>query len=334
MNGLIVKPYTAWKPERSELADLLRMEDFSKYYRLADEVTRMHHGDTVCLRAIIEFSNYCIRECKYCGLNVHNRRLIRYRMEDEEIESLAKAAYEAGYMTVVLQAGEDPEFTAKRIAQIVCNAKSQIGDESFAVTISAGEMSREDYRLLRDAGADRYLLKHEICDPEIYERLHPNASLHERKRCLEDLKDLGFETGSGFMIGLPEQTVETIADDLLLLQSIPCDMAGIGPFVPHPDTSLAGVRIGESELVKRSVALARLMLPEANLPATTALEVADEKARYEIFSCGANVIMRTVTPQKYRENYSIYPSDITVNDIKKDRIRIERAIKSIGKISV
>lgn len=334
MNFLIAEANPAWRPARKELVSLLQAEDFSKYYRLADEVTREYHGDEVCLRAIIEFSNYCIRECKYCGLNAHNRSLIRYRMEDREIESLAKAAYDAGYLTVVLQAGEDPEFTAKRIARIVFNIKSQIGDESFAVTISAGEMNRDDYKLLRDAGADRYLLKHEICDPEIYDELHPNASLRERKRCLEDLKDLGFETGSGFMIGLPKQTAETIADDLLLLQSIPCDMAGIGPFVPHPDTSLAGVPIGDSELVKRSVALARLLLPYANLPATTALEVADEEARYEIFSCGANVIMRTVTPQKYRENYSIYPSDIKVDDIKKDRIRIEQVIKSMGKIPV
>lgn len=258
--------------DRDRIAELLALEDFSPVYREADRVRREAVGDTVHIRAIIEFSNICSRQCIYCGLNCRNSELERFRMSREEIVRSAKAAVDAGYRTIVLQSGEDRSYPVERLGEIVEAVKS-IGNDPPAVTLSCGEMSHEDYEYLRQKGADRYLLKHETADPELYGKLHPCGTLEDRVKCLRDLKALGYETGSGFMIGLPGQTLETVADDLLLLKDIGCHMAGIGPFIANPKTPLAGARNGDPELTRRAVAIARLLLPHANLPVTTSLSV-------------------------------------------------------------
>lgn len=258
--------------DRDRIAELLALEDFSPVYREADRVRREAVGDTVHIRAIIEFSNICSRQCIYCGLNCRNSELERFRMSRDEIVRSARAAVDAGYRTIVLQSGEDRSYPVERLGEIVEAVKS-IGNDPPAVTLSCGEMSHEDYEYLRQKGADRYLLKHETADPELYGKLHPCGTLEDRVKCLRDLKALGYETGSGFMIGLPGQTLETVADDLLLLKDIGCHMAGIGPFIANPKTPLAGARNGDPELTRRAVAIARLLLPNANLPVTTSLSV-------------------------------------------------------------
>lgn len=258
--------------DRRRIAELLALEDFSPVYREADRVRRETVEDTVHIRAIIEFSNICSRQCIYCGLNCRNSEIERFRMSTDEIVRSAKAAVDAGYRTIVLQSGEDRTYPVERLGEIVEALKS-IGDDPPAVTLSCGEMSRKDYEYLREKGADRYLLKQETADPELYRKLHPCGTLEDRVKCLRDLKALGYETGSGFMIGLPGQTLETVADDLLLLKDIGCHMAGIGPFIANPRTPLAGAKNGDPELTRRAVAIARLLLPHANLPVTTSLSV-------------------------------------------------------------
>ncbi|MCQ4638329.1 [FeFe] hydrogenase H-cluster radical SAM maturase HydE [Anaerovorax odorimutans] len=314
--------------EKKELAQLLALDDFSPVYEKADAVRRENVGDEVHIRAIIEFSNICGRKCRYCGLNSTNKSVIRYRMSPEEILDTARQAIDAGYRTIVLQSGEDPCFHKESLGQVV----KEIKKAGAAVTLSCGELTFEELEYLRDCGADRYLLKHETADPELYKQLHPCGTLEERVTCLENIYRLGYETGSGFMIGLPGQTLETIADDLLLLQKLHCAMAGIGPFIPHPDTPLGKEKEGSPELTKRAVALARLLLPKANLPVTTSLGVINQKEKENAFACGANVIMKKVTPDPYKEAYEIYPAKLEKTDIKKDRKLLEEQIRGLGRI--
>jgi len=234
----------------------------------------------------------------------------------------------AGYRTIVLQSGEDPWFTPERLGAIIEDIK-KLG---VAVTVSCGEMSEEDYAYLKSKGADRYLLKHETADPAAYSRLHPCGTLENRINCLKTIHKLGYETGSGFMIGLPGQKLETIAEDLLLLREIPCQMAGIGPFISNPKTALAGEKNGDPELTRRAVAIARLLLPKANLPVTTALSLmTKEEHEQNPFAFGANVVMKKVTPDQYKEAYEIYPADFKPTDIAKDRKELEEIIRSYGR---
>ena len=291
------------------LEDLLVRPDFQEVYQAADAVRRQTVGDTVHIRALLEFSNYCRRRCRYCGLNAAHKQT-RYRMTAEEILASAQEASAAGYRTLVMQSGEDPGFPLKLLGEVIREIKSRTG---MAVTVSCGEMAEEDYAYLRRCGADRYLLKHETADPALYDQLHPCGTLGNRVGCLRTLKRLGFETGGGFMVGLPGQTPAVIARDLLLLRSIPCDMAGIGPFIAHPATDLRGCPNGSTELTKRAVSLARLLLPGANLPATTALGVLDSGEKSDVFSCGANVVMKKITPDPYKQLYEIYPSFMREN---------------------
>lgn len=320
---------------------LLATEDFTPIYEAADRVRAENVGDIVHLRAIIEFSNICKRQCIYCGLNRDNKELPRFRMTPEEIVETARAAVEAGYRTIVLQSGEDPWFTPERLGAIIENIKAL----GVAVTISCGEMSEEDYVYLKAKGADRYLLKHETADPELYGRLHPCGTLENRINCLKTIHKSGYETGGGFMVGLPGQTLETIAEDLLLLREIPCKMAGIGPFISNPKTALAGEKSGDPELTRRAVAIARLLIPEANLPVTTALSILsaeeDEHSSTERsgkagttenpFAFGANVVMKKVTPDKYKAAYEIYPAVLKPTDIAGDRKELEEIIRSCGR---
>lgn len=325
------------------IAALLSSEDFTQVYRLADQIRCETVGDIVHLRAIIEFSNICKRQCVYCGLNRENKELGRFRMSREEILEAAAEAVSAGYRTIVLQSGEDDYFTAGRLADIIKSIKEmEVPSEERtvspihpAVTISCGERCEEDYRIWKQAGADRYLLKHETADPRIYDELHPCGTLQQRVKCLKILSRLGYETGSGFMVGLPGQTLRTLGEDLLLLKEIPCKMAGIGPFISNPKTPLADQPDGDPEMARRAVAVARILLPEANLPLTTSLSVLSDKEKRRIsdnpFSFGANVVMKKVTPDKYKKAYEIYPAEFKKTEILQDRKELERLIKSYGR---
>ncbi len=311
------------------LASAIREADFSPYYEVADRVRKENKGDFVELRALLEFSNVCRLDCTYCGLRRSNENCTRFRMTPDEIVETAKASALAGYKTIVLQSGEDMWYTKEIIGDIV----KRIKEFNIAVTLSLGERDCADYLYWRKCGADRYLMKHETADEEIYATLHPDHTLKSRVDKLKYIKSIGYETGSGFMIGLPNQTAETIAKDLLLLKEIGCDMAGIGPFIPHPETPLGKASAGSTELTMRAVALARILLPNANLPATTALGVVDGKDKRSVFDRGANVVMRKVTPTKYKRLYEIYPATFTDTDISADRAELVKEISSLGRIA-
>lgn len=314
---------------KNEIIDLLRLDDFSKVTKFASDTTKNNFNNDIFIRGLLEFSNHCKRKCKYCGINCYNTDLKRFRMSPEEIISVSNKAADAGYKTIVLQSGEDEHYSPLVIGNIITKIKEH--NSNTAITLSVGEQSRDIYKYWRDCGADRYLLKHETANPILYKELHPDSNLNQRLRCLYDLKDLGYATGGGFMIGLPTQTLSNIADDLLTIASIPCDMAGIGPFIPSPHTPLKDASEGSASLTLKVVSLARIMLPKAFLPATTSLGVIDPKRKSEIFSCGANVIMRKITPNQYRKLYEIYPSSLKEDSIISSRKEVCDQIKALGK---
>jgi len=291
---------------KEELVSILACESSraSALFAAADQVRQQYVGDEVHLRGIIEFSNCCQRNCRYCGLRRGNPTIKRYRMSADEIYEAALAACRLGYRTVVLQSGEDSLYDADMIAAIVKRLKKL----DLAVTLSCGERPYEQYLYWRRAGADRYLLKHETANTLLYSKLHPDMSFAERRRCLADLRQTGYQVGSGCMVGLPGQTPEILAEDLLYLKELDVEMAGIGPFIPNPHTPLAGAAPGTVEMTLKMIALTRLLLPQAHLPVTTALSTIDAQGRQKALRNGANVIMPNVTPKRFRSLYAIYPN--------------------------
>lgn len=291
---------------RAELAQLIMAEGerAAQLRAEADALRAQAVGDEVHLRGIIEFSNHCACNCEYCGLRAENAALPRYRMNSEEIVSASEEAARLGLGTVVLQSGEDGWFTAERLADVIAQIKSRT---PLAVTLSVGEREAWEYRLWRDAGADRYLLKHETADPDLYRRLHPGCSLEERLACIETLAELGYQVGSGCIVGLPGQSAESLADDLLLLRRLNVHMLGIGLLIPHPHTPLGDMPLGSAEVNLNMIALARLLIPDVMAAATTALETAMSEGRLAALRAGANVIMPNATPRKYASFYDIYP---------------------------
>ncbi|MCL6610772.1 MAG: [FeFe] hydrogenase H-cluster radical SAM maturase HydE [Peptococcaceae bacterium] len=301
------------KPGRQDIVTLLsaRGSQAAALFRAAGRVRRAKVGDAVHLRAIIEFSSHCRNNCLYCGLRRDNRRLPRYRLDEGEIMSAVDKAAAMGFRTVVLQSGEDPLYSGPYIAGLVEKIKRRRG---VAVTLSLGQRSREDYRIWREAGADRYLLKHETSDEELFRCLKPGSSLQARLECLHWLKELGYQAGSGNMVGLPGQSLDSLAGDILLMRELETDMAGIGPFLPHPDTPLKEAAAGSLELTLKTLAVARLCLPRAHLPATTALGTLAPGGRKAALTCGANVIMVNFTPPEVRDRYLIYPQKADITD--------------------
>ena len=298
---------------RAELVALLESggDDETCLLAAADRIRKEKMGDEVHLRGLIEFSNYCERNCLYCGLRRSNNSLARYRMDKEEILAVARAGAALGYKTVVLQSGEDSFYTAQLLAEITEQLKSEL---DLAITLSVGERSREEYKLWREAGADRYLLKHETADRELYRSLHPDMAFDNRRRCLYWLRELGYQVGSGCMVGLPGQTTQSMADDLLFLRELDVEMAGIGPFIPNPSTPLGQEPGGTAAMTLKMIALARLLLPLAHLPATTALGTIDCEGRQKALRAGANVVMPNISPNRYRRMYEIYPNKICLDD--------------------
>lgn len=324
MGGGLLRSKTETRETKLDACDITRMleacpgDETESLFAFADRTRKHFVGDSVHIRGIIEFSNYCTRNCMYCGLRRDNRNLLRYRMTPDEIVAAAKNGILGGYRTIVLQSGEDPYYSASDIARITEGIKS-CGD--VAVTLSIGERTLSEYATMRSAGGDRFLLKHETADAELYLRLHPGASLETRLECLQNLKSLGFQVGSGFIVGLPGQDISTVAEDITLLKLLDCDMAGIGPFIPHPDTPLALHPPGDVMMTLKALAVTRLILPYANLPVTTALSTLRNDGRHLALSCGGNVIMPNITPAKYRELYEIYPDSASLRDPEDGGIR-------------
>ena len=313
VSEILSSPEGLEKLEKEEITRLLLSEgaDRDLLFSCADRIRELHVGNDVHLRGIIEFSNYCMKNCFYCGLRRDNRALERYRMTLDEIVEAARIGVEAGLKTIVLQSGEDPFFTGDMLARLIARLKDA---HDVAVTMSVGDRTEEEYALMRKAGADRYLLKHETADPELFSRLRPGTTLDGRIRRLTWLKELGFQVGSGGMIGLPWQTVDTLADDILLLKRLDVEMAGFGPFIPHGDTPLAACKGGSVDMTLKTLAVARIVLPFTHFPATTALASIDPEGRQRALKCGANVVMPNMTPVRYKKLYEIYPNKICITE--------------------
>ena len=314
---------------KQELTDIL--SDNSKNEKLFKQADRVRHenvGDDVHLRGLIEFSNICKRQCKYCGLRSPNKDVERYRLLKEDIVYTAQNAVKMGYKTIVLQSGEDDYFDTDKMCEIIREIKKQ----DVALTLSIGEKTFDEYKAFKNAGADRYLLRIETTDKELYKNMHPNADIENRFRCLYDIKKLGYETGTGCLVGLPNQTIESLADDILFFKELDADMVGIGPFIPHENTPLKDEKNGDFWLALKVMALTRINLPKINIPATTAMETLNPNGRIIALQSGANVVMPNVTSVEYRKKYEIYPGKICINDEpQKCRGCIENKIKSIGR---
>ena len=296
----------------------------------AQEVALLHFGNKIYIRGLIEFTNYCHNDCYYCGIRKSNPNILRSRLSPSEILSCCHIGYELGFRTFVLQGGEDNWFTTKRMAEIVAEIHSHFPD--CAITLSIGERSRESYQALFDAGADRYLLRHETYDPVHYRRLHPDSlSAVHRRKCLWDLKEIGYQIGTGFMVGSPFQTAENLADDLLFLKELNPQMVGIGPFIPHHDTRFSHEPPGTLELTLFLLGLIRLMIPKVLLPATTALGTISPQGRELGIRAGANVVMPNLSPTEVRKNYLLYDNKIcTGEESAQCRGCLEQRMASIG----
>jgi biotin synthase len=306
--ALLERIFTATMPDRRDVEDILRLDDerhVELLFDFADRIRRQYVGHGVLLRGIIEFSNFCRNTCAYCGLHRDNTRLPRYRLTDQEILGAAEQIHEAGIKTVVLQSGEEESLDADWLKEIIEAIKTRF---DAAVTLSVGERSRDEYALWRQAGADRYLLKIETSDPGLYERLHPGMSFQNRTRCLQDLAELGYQTGSGNLVGLRGQNITRLAEDILFFKEGDFDMLSVSPFIPHAQTPLAEVPTGDLQMTLKMIALARIVGRDAHIPASTAigsLHRRDERPR--ALAAGANVVMPNFTPQRFKSLYEIYP---------------------------
>lgn len=314
-------------------------------WQRADAVRRKHVGDAVHLRGLVEISNHCVRRCAYCGISLAHTDLLRYRMTAEEILACARQAAAFGYGTVVLQAGEDYGIKTRWLADLVRRVKTEVG---LAVTLSLGERPNVDLVEWRRAGADRYLLRFETSDPMLYRRIHPDlpGQRSDRFAVLRRLRELGYEIGSGVMIGIPGQTYASLADDLQAFADLDLDMIGVGPFIPHPDTPLGAGELpaappgeqvpGTESQTYKVIALARLVCPQANIPSTTALATLNLATGRELgLARGANIVMPNLTPPRYRSLYEIYPAKACVRETANEceaclRGRIVRMGRELG----
>ena len=270
---------------------------------IADRVRQREVGDEIWLRGLLEISSYCSCNCLYCGLRAENTSLPRFRMSEEEIFEAMESIEKAGIGTVVMQSGEDPWWTVERLAHIIRQIKQRY---DIAITLSLGDRTKDELATLRAAGADRYLLRHETANPELYARLHPGWTLENRLQVLQWIKEVGFEVGSGCMIGLPGQTTRDMAMDIDLARKLDVDMFGIGPFIAHPDTPLKGVAGGTPELAYKMLAVTRIVLRNINMPVTTALFTLDANAREIGWTAGGNILMPNATPADYKKKYELY----------------------------
>lgn len=308
--------------QNQEAAEKLRAE--------AVRIQKHYYGNRVFTRGLIEFTNYCKNNCYYCGIRRGNRNAVRYRLTFDEIMECCEEGYELGFRTFVLQGGEDPYFTDQRMAEIIRGIKEKYPD--CAITLSIGEKPKESYRLFREAGADRYLLRHETANEEHYRFLHPEEmSLRVRKQCLYDLRELGYQIGAGFMVGSPGQRMEHLAEDFLFLKQLNPHMVGIGPFIPHHDTKFKDEPGGSVEMTVFLLSVLRIILPMALLPATTALGTLDPYGREKGFCAGANVVMPNLSPLSVRKKYELYDNKINAgDDALKGLENLKKRAESVG----
>lgn len=331
MNNFVDKLFETGDLSDDELKILIESDEFNEPLAEAADIRRReNYGDEVYIRGLIEFTNYCRNNCFYCGIRRDNKKAERYRLTKEEILLCCDEGYRLGFRTFVMQGGEDPYYSDEMICDIVSKIKFRYPD--CAVTLSIGEKSRESYQAFFDAGADRYLLRHETADPEHYGKLHPEAmSLENRKRCLFDLKEIGYQVGSGFMVGSPYQTTENLISDLRFLQKLQPDMIGIGPYITHADTPFAEFKNGDVMLTLRLVSILRLMFPYALIPSTTALGTIHPQGRELGLKAGANVVMPNLSPVSVRKLYSLYENKIcTGEEAAQCRGCLERRVESAG----
>ena len=301
---------------RGEFITLIKERDeenASYLASLAREDAVKIYGNGVFPRGLVEFTNYCKNNCYYCGIQGSNQHANRYRLSKDEILSACENGYQLGYRSFVLQGGEDPHYSDDVMVPIVSEIRKRYQD--CAITLSLGERSKESYQKLYDAGADRYLLRHEAATPELYQKLHPESlSLENRIQCLWNLKEIGYAVGTGFMVGAPYQTVENLVDDLLFIQKLDPQMVGIGPFVPHHDTKFKDYPSGTVELTTYLTSILRLMNPHLLLPATTALGTIAPRGREKGILAGANVVMPNLSPVAVRKDYSLYDNKICTGE--------------------
>ena len=296
----------------------------------ASQIRKKWYGDAVYVRGLIEFTNYCKNDCYYCGIRKSNCHAIRYRLSKEDILDCCDKGYEIGFRTFVLQGGEDSYWKDEQLCEVISAIKCKY--PQCAITLSVGERSKQSYQRLFDAGADRYLLRHETANEKHYSLLHPkNLDLEHRKQCLYALKEIGYQVGCGFMVGSPYQSVDTIAEDLCFLQEFQPHMVGIGPFIPHKDTPFAKEKAGTLEMTLYLLSIVRLLLPKVLLPATTALGTIHEKGREKGILAGANVMMPNLSPENVRKNYLLYDNKISTGEEAAENLKLLKAkMTSIG----
>jgi biotin synthase len=333
-DGIIEKASSGNDLSKEEILHLLSVteeKELDVLFRAADDMRKKCVGDEIYLRGIVEFSNLCRQNCLYCGLRRDNDGITRYSMPEQEILATVRLIKKLHVATVVLQSGEDYSFPRDGLCRLISQIKDETG---LFITLSVGERSLEDYRAFKQAGADRYLLKHETASVEIQKKLRPSAPFENRLRCLHWLKELGYEVGTGMMVGLPLQTENTLADDIILMKQIDADMIGVGPFIAHSQTPLANYSNGDPTMVLKVIAVTRLVTKTTNIPATTSLVTLNPAMRLKALSVGANVVMPDFTPSEYRRFYDIYPGksdhivDITtfLNHFASEISRIGRVI--------
>lgn len=327
----LIRTHELSREEYIEL--LMHWEDAELAARLREEAVKIrvrYYGDKVYTRGLIEFTNYCKNNCYYCGIRRGNSHAERYRLSREEILDCCENGYALGFRTFVLQGGEDPYYTDERMAEIIRSIRRAYPD--CAITLSIGEKSYESYKLFKEAGANRYLLRHETASDELYRQLHPaEMLLSHRKQCLYDLKSLGYQVGAGFMVGSPGQKIEHLAEDFVFLKELQPQMVGIGPFIPHHETKFANEAAGSVELTLFLLSVIRILLPKVLLPATTALGTIDPRGREKGLEAGANVVMPNLSPVKNRKQYDLYDNKIcTGEEAAECRGCLEQRVASVG----
>lgn len=330
MHELVEKLYRTGNLSDNELKLLIENETAENLTEYADKVRQKYYGKKVFLRGLIEISSYCKNDCYYCGIRRSNKSAERYRLEHDNVLKCAEIGYKLGLRTFVIQGGEDAFFTDDYLCSIIYDMKSKYPE--CAVTLSLGERPYESYKRLKEAGADRYLLRHETADRELYYHLHPHGmSFENRRQCLYNLKELGYQVGAGFMVGAPFQSTENIISDIRFMQKLQPQMIGIGPFIPHKDTPFRDEKGGTLELTLCLLGILRLMFPKVLLPATTALGSISPIGRTLGLQTGCNVIMPNISPEDARKKYMLYNNKLISGSETAEGLEIlKNEIKSAG----